>query len=50
MACGIPVISSSVGGLPELVKHNESGFIAEIGDVERMAKICYRSSYKRKEI
>jgi N-acetyl-alpha-D-glucosaminyl L-malate synthase BshA len=38
MACGVPVISSSVGGLPELVKHNESGFIAEIGDVERMAK------------
>ena len=38
MACGLPVISSSVGGLPELVKHNECGFIAEIGDVERMAK------------
>ncbi len=38
MACGIPVISSSVGGLPELVRHNETGFIAEIGDIERMAK------------
>lgn len=38
MACGKPVISSSVGGLPELVIHNETGFIAEIGDVERMAK------------
>ena len=38
MSCGLPVISSSVGGLPELVKHNECGFIAEIGDVERMAK------------
>jgi L-malate glycosyltransferase len=38
MACGLPVISSSVGGLPELVRHNETGFIAEIGDVERMAK------------
>jgi N-acetyl-alpha-D-glucosaminyl L-malate synthase BshA len=38
MACGLPVISSSVGGLPELVRHNESGFIAEIGDIERMAK------------
>ncbi|MDR3667898.1 MAG: N-acetyl-alpha-D-glucosaminyl L-malate synthase BshA [Ignavibacteriaceae bacterium] len=38
MACGVPVISSSVGGLPELVKHNESGFIAEIGDIDRMAK------------
>jgi N-acetyl-alpha-D-glucosaminyl L-malate synthase BshA len=38
MACGLPVVSSSVGGLPELVGHNESGFIAEIGDIERMAK------------
>ena len=38
MACGIPVISSSVGGLPELIKHNETGFIAEIGDISRMAK------------
>jgi N-acetyl-alpha-D-glucosaminyl L-malate synthase BshA len=38
MACGLPVISSSVGGLPELVSHNKSGFIAEIGDVDRMAK------------
>jgi N-acetyl-alpha-D-glucosaminyl L-malate synthase BshA len=38
MACGLPVISSSVGGLPELVKHNETGYIAEIGDIDRMAK------------
>lgn len=38
MACGVPAISSSVGGLPELVVHNETGFIAEIGDVNRMAK------------
>ena len=38
MACGLPVISSSVGGLPELISHNETGFIAEIGDVDRMAK------------
>lgn len=38
MACGLPVVSSSVGGLPELIKHNETGYIAEIGDVERMAK------------
>ena len=38
MSCGLPVISSSVGGLPELIRHNETGFIAEIGDVSRMAK------------
>ena len=38
MACGLPVVSSSVGGLPELIRHNETGFIAEIGDIDRMAK------------
>lgn len=38
MACGVPTITTSIGGLPELVVHNETGFIAEIGDVERMSK------------
>jgi N-acetyl-alpha-D-glucosaminyl L-malate synthase BshA len=38
MSYEVPVISSSVGGLPELVLHNQTGYIAEIGDVERMAK------------
>lgn len=38
MACGVPVVSSSVGGLPELIIQNETGYIAEIGDVDRMAK------------
>lgn len=38
MACGLPVVSSSVGGLPELIKHNETGYIAEIGDIDRMAR------------
>ncbi len=38
MSCSVPVISSSVGGLPELQVHGETGYIAEIGDVERMAR------------
>ena len=38
MSCGVPVVSSSVGGLPELIVHNQTGYIAEIGDVNRMAK------------
>ena len=38
MSCSVPVVSSSTGGLPELVLHGETGFIAEIGDVNRMAK------------
>jgi N-acetyl-alpha-D-glucosaminyl L-malate synthase BshA len=38
MACEVPVISSSVGGLPELQVHGRTGYIAEIGDIDRMAR------------
>jgi len=38
MACDVPVVSSSVGGLPELQVHGETGYIAEIGDIDRMAR------------
>ena len=38
MACEVPVISSSVGGLPELQVHGQTGFIAEFGDVDRMSR------------
>jgi len=38
MSCEVPVVSSSVGGLPELIVHGETGYIAEIGDIDRMAK------------
>lgn len=38
MACEVPVISSSVGGLPELQVHGETGYVAELGDIDRMSK------------
>jgi len=38
MSCSVPVVSSSTGGLPELITHGETGYIAELGDVQRMAK------------
>jgi N-acetyl-alpha-D-glucosaminyl L-malate synthase BshA len=37
MACGVPTIASNAGGIPELITHGETGFLADIGDVERMA-------------
>lgn len=37
MACGVPVIGSDAGGLPEVVKHAETGFLLPVGDVEGMA-------------
>lgn len=33
MASGTPVICSRVGGLPEIVRHAETGFLVEPGDV-----------------
>jgi len=38
MGCGVPVICSNTGGMPELNKHGYSGFIADVGDVELMTK------------
>lgn len=38
MSCGVPVVASNIGGIPELVCHNECGYVAEFGDTERMAK------------
>lgn len=37
MACGVPVISSNVGGLPELVQDGVNGFTSPVGDVKKMA-------------
>lgn len=38
MACKVPAISTNVGGVPELIEHGKSGMLAEVGDVETMAK------------
>ena len=38
MACEVPVISTDVGGLPELNVHGKTGFISQVGDIEDMAK------------
>ena len=37
MACPVPVISTDVGGTPEVVLHGVTGFLAPVGDVEQMA-------------
>ncbi|MFC4103693.1 N-acetyl-alpha-D-glucosaminyl L-malate synthase BshA [Paenibacillus xanthanilyticus] len=38
MACGVPTIGSVAGGIPELVTHGETGFLAPIGDTDTMAE------------
>jgi N-acetyl-alpha-D-glucosaminyl L-malate synthase BshA len=38
MACKVPVISSNVGGLPELNVEGVTGFLKDVGDVDGMAE------------
>jgi N-acetyl-alpha-D-glucosaminyl L-malate synthase BshA len=37
MSCGVPVISSNSGGLPEVNFEGFSGYLSDVGDVEEMA-------------
>ena len=38
MACGVPVIASRVGGLPEVIDHEQTGFLHSPDDLEGMAR------------
>ena len=38
MACEVPAIATSVGGVPEIIEHGRNGFLSPVGDVEAMAR------------
>lgn len=60
MACGVPCIGTNIGGLPEVIADNETGFICELGNIDEIAekalklltnqKLHSRFSLKSKEI
>jgi glycosyltransferase involved in cell wall biosynthesis len=37
MACGVPVIASNTGGLPEMIEHGKNGWLVEPGDAKSLA-------------
>jgi L-malate glycosyltransferase len=38
MACGVPVISTNSGGLPEINVEGVTGYLSEVGDIDNMSE------------
>jgi L-malate glycosyltransferase len=38
MACEVVPIATRVGGVPEVIEHGRSGYLADVGDVDTMAR------------
>ncbi len=38
MACEVPAVATAVGGVPEVIEHGRTGYLAQVGDVETMAR------------
>jgi glycosyltransferase involved in cell wall biosynthesis len=37
LACGLPVVATRVGGIPDIVEHEKTGLLVDKGDVEGLA-------------
>ncbi|MEO8043143.1 MAG: N-acetyl-alpha-D-glucosaminyl L-malate synthase BshA [Acidobacteriota bacterium] len=41
-ACEVPVIATRIGGIPEVVSEGETGYLSDVGDVEKMSQDALR--------
>ena len=38
LACGVPVVGTRAGGLPEVIRQNETGVLCDVGDIDAMSE------------
>ncbi len=38
MNCGVPVIATKIGGLPEVITHGKTGYLYPVGKIKKMAE------------
>ena len=41
-ACEVPVIATRIGGIPEVVAEGETGYLSDVGDVQKMSEDTIR--------
>jgi N-acetyl-alpha-D-glucosaminyl L-malate synthase BshA len=41
-ACEVPVIATRIGGIPEVISDGETGYLSDVGDVEKMSEDTLR--------
>jgi glycosyltransferase involved in cell wall biosynthesis len=39
MSCGLPIVATPCGDVPEIVRHGESGYVVDAGDEEAMVQL-----------
>ena len=37
LACGVPIVATHAGGIPEIIQHQKNGLLAPIGDAQKLA-------------
>lgn len=49
LSCGVPVVASNIGGIPELIEEGENGYLFEPGNGADLLKKLQKIEHKRKE-
>ena len=37
LACGVPIVATNAGGIPEIIQHQKNGLLAPVGDAQKLA-------------